>query len=56
MKQDLVWMHHPKLGDAQSIEVDALSIPHYKRAGWKVVGEDGRKTAGKPRQSEETKS
>lgn len=35
----LVKMNHPKLGDAQTIEVDSLSVPHHKRAGWRVAGD-----------------
>lgn len=35
----LVKMFHPALGDAQRIEVPALSVPHHRRAGWLPVGE-----------------
>lgn len=35
----LVNLYHPALGDAQRIKVDALSVPHYRRAGWLPVGE-----------------
>lgn len=43
----LVKLYHPALGDAQRIDVDALSVPHYRRSGWLPVGE-------KPAQPEES--
>lgn len=30
-------MKHPELPDGQLIEVDDLSVPHYRAAGWVVT-------------------
>lgn len=37
MKQ--VTLKHPGLADGQTITVDEISVPHYKRSGWLDVNE-----------------
>ena len=36
---ETVKMRHPKL-EGREIEVAASAVPHYKRSGWVVVGDE----------------